>query len=447
MRLALLTWSHELDLPRIGRLLEQSEVEVVSTDPAHAASDLEARSVETCFLISQEPGFLAFGERLGRLRERVDGSVSLIACAPRPTAADRELLHECGAAGVITPEGWRPDQVAERILAELILAGVIHPFSCGSLLGATPGMRDLYGRIERVAAVREPVLILGETGTGKELVAREIHARSERPGDLLAINCAALTPELLESELFGHERGAFSGAVATRKGLLVEAGRGTVFLDEIGELAPSSQAKLLRVLEERKVRPVGANRWQTVEARVILATHRNLEEACREGRFREDLFYRISGLTLHLPPLRERKADLPMLANHFVESYNRAYPGRRFAPPGAWDPLFRYHWPGNVRELAKVIWQAATFAPGSDGPIGALSLQDWTSRQPLQAVSRWQIPFDPLADSWKDVQDRLRKAYFRSVLRECGGNKEEAMKRAGISRSQFYEILKQIEPE
>src|SRR6185295_4391976 len=198
---------------------------------------------------------------------------------------------------------------------------------------------------------------------------------------------------------------------------------------------------------ERKVRPVGANRWQPVEARVVLATHRNLEEAVADGRFREDLFHRISGLTLHLPPLRERKGDLLLLAEHFLAAYNREYPGERFAPLGAFDPLFRHAWPGNVRELRQAIWKAATFAPGRSGPIGTLSLQQWTSRQPQQQAARWQVPFDPIEDSWKDVQDRLRKAYFRSVLRECGGNKDEAAKRAGISRSQLYEILKQIDQD
>lgn len=444
MRVALIAWSPEVDLPRTALLLGQGEIDVVSFPAGVEGSELRGVSVERGFLLSPEPGFLSFAERIGRLHVSFD-SAPLIACVPRPTAADRDLLQECGASTVITPEGWRPPQVADRILADLIADRAVQPAACGELLGATRPMRELYQRLASVAEIREPVIVLGETGTGKELVAREVHRRSGRPGDILALNCAALTPELLESELFGHERGAFSGAVSTRRGLLVEAGKGTVFLDEIGDLALPSQAKLLRVLEERKVRPVGSNRWQPVEARVVLATHRNLEEAVADGRFREDLFHRISGLTLHLPPLRERKGDLILLAKHFLAAYNREYPGERFAPPGAFDPLFRHSWPGNVRELRQAIWKAATFAPGSTGPIGTLSLQEWTSRQPQPQAARWHVPFDPFEDSWKSVQDRLRKVYFRTVLHECAGNKEEAARRAGISRSQLYEILKQLD--
>jgi DNA-binding NtrC family response regulator len=303
-------------------------------------------------------------------------------------------------------------------------------------------MQDLYRRLEKVAPLAEPVLILGETGTGKELVAGEIHRRSGRKGELLAINCAALTPELLESELFGHERGAFSGAVAARKGLLVEAGPGTVFLDEIGDLSLSSQAKLLRALEERKVRPVGSNRWQEVHARIVLATHRDLAEASEEGRFRPDLFHRISGLTLHLVPLRERKADLLLLAHHFLAAYNEAYPGRRFAPAGAFDLLFRHAWPGNVRELRQAVWQAAAYAEDQDGAISGVSLSEWVQQRD-HAGTRRQMAFDPAVDTWRDVLERVRASYFRALLAETGGNKDLAARKAGLSRSQFYEILKQ----
>jgi two-component system response regulator HydG len=336
--------------------------------------------------------------------------------------------------------------VAERIAAELIASGSVQPASYGSLLGATPAMREMYERIDRVAPLHEPVLVLGETGCGKELVAREVHARSGRADRLVAINCAALTPELLESELFGHERGAFTGALEKRRGLLAEAGHGTVFLDEIGDLALSSQAKLLRLLEERKARAVGANVWYPVHARFVLATNRDLEEACEERRFRSDLFHRISGFTLRLTPLRERKPDLLLLAHHFLEEFNREYRSQRSAPPGTFDSLFRYHWPGNVRELRQAIWQAAAYSPDGSGPLSVLSLQEWTRRrEPSGPAARRQLPFDPTLDTWKDVHDRMRAQYFKAVLQDAGGNKDAAARMAGISRSQFYDILKQIQ--
>jgi two-component system response regulator PilR (NtrC family) len=320
---------------------------------------------------------------------------------------------------------------------------VVKPSSFGSILGGTPTMQELYRRLEKVAPLNEPVIIFGETGTGKELVASEIHRRSRRKGQLLAVNCAALTPELLESELFGHERGAFSGAVASRHGLMIEAGEGTLFLDEIGELALSSQAKLLRVLEERRVRPVGSNRWQPVHARIVLATNRDLKEACEEGRFRSDLFHRIVGLSLALPTLRQRGPDLLLLAAHFLNEFNKSYPGNRFAPSGAFDSLFHYTWPGNVRELRQAVWQAASYASSEKGSIDALSLSDWTMRRDSEQRKR-HLVFDPGQETWKDVQERVRANYFRALLAECEGNRELAAQRSGLSRSQFYEIMKQI---
>ena len=439
----LLCGLQDFDTTVLAALLDKDGVEARACTLAAGEDRVPLpASVTRCFLISPEQGVISVGERVARLRERLHNGIPLVVCTPRPTLETRRTLLASGASEVISPEGWTSRQVAERILAELTLVGELQPSSFGSLLGATATMRDLYHRIEKVAPVEEPVLILGETGTGKELVAGEIHHRSGRRGDLLAINCAALTPELLESELFGHERGAFSGAVSARKGLLVEAGHGTVFLDEIGDLALSSQAKLLRALEERKVRPVGSNRWQEMHARIVLATHRNLEEACEEGRFRLDLFHRISGLALHLSPLRERKADLLLLVHHFLETYDTTYPGHHSIPPGALDPLFRYDWPGNVRELRQAVWQAAAYADDT-GALDAVSLADWVRRRDPVSAKR-QLAFDPSLDTWKDVLDRVRASYFRAILAEAGGNKDLAARRAGLSRSQFYEILKQL---
>jgi len=369
----------------------------------------------------------------------------LVCCAPF-LPPERQVLIECGASTVVTPHNWSFEVVAERILGELAVRGSIRVTHFGRIVGAARAMLEVFHRIETLAPLDETVLILGQTGTGKELAAQELHHRSGRPGEPVAVNCAALTHDLMESELFGHERGAFTGAVAPRKGLLLTAGRGTVFLDEIGDLALPSQAKLLRVLEEKKVRPVGSDTWRSVEARIILATHRDLSEASDQGRFRQDLFERLRGFTIKLPSLKERRLDLPILAKQFVCEYNKDYPGERILPDGIVDAMFRYDWPGNVRELRQAIRQAAAFASSNRGPISALHMLEiiQSHRRPDQSNAANAFAFDPATETWRDVQNRLRSAYFRSILLKASGDRERAARIAGLSRSQFYEILKQI---
>jgi transcriptional regulator with GAF, ATPase, and Fis domain len=432
----------EVDLKAVAGVLAAHALETVAV-PLDAVDGERAPPVDRAALILPWQGVVAIGEPVSRVRRYLGRGVPLLVSCPLLKPADRKEVLACGASALLTPASWRGAAIAERILAELIALGDVQPSSLGSLRGATEPMRRLYEDIATVAPLAESALILGETGTGKELVAREVHRASGRPGSLMAINCAALTPELLESELFGHERGAFSGAVNARKGLLAEAGPGTVFLDEIGDLAPPAQAKLLRVLEERKVRPVGSNRWHDVHARILLATHCDLVGASASGAFRQDLFERIRGFTLRLPPLRERLGDLVLLCSHFVDEYNRDYPGARFVPEGSLDPLFRHRWPGNVRELRQSIRRAAAFADGESGPISALSMLEAVHRgRPATAPS--SIPFDAAADTWRAVQDRARNMYFRSLLREAAGNKELARQRSGLGKSQFYETLKQV---
>jgi DNA-binding NtrC family response regulator len=368
----------------------------------------------------------------------------LILCSPQPSNADRQLLLELGAAEIITPRSWNPAHVAERILAHLILEGDVRPYSFGEIRGATGVMRNLYRDIETIAPLSDTVLILGETGTGKELIAREVHRASGRAGGFIAINCAELSVELTGSDLFGHKKGAFTGATAARHGLLAEAGPGTVFLDEIGEFDLLAQAKLLRVLEDKTVRRVGSNTWETIKARFILATNRNLEGECENGSFRTDLLYRINELTLESAPLRERMADIPLLVKHFVSEFNREHGKDLQIPPNTLDSLFNYLWPGNVRELRGVVRKAAAYADQA-GHISAIRLQDTSARRRHhQTMPRNSIDFDPGSDKWRDVLHRTQSAYFRAVLAAANGNKEEAAKRAGMSRSQFYEKLKEV---
>jgi DNA-binding NtrC family response regulator len=399
--------------------------------------------VDTGVLIQVEQGVITIGEQTSRARALLGGKRPMLLCCPQPTPTDRQTLIECGANDIVTPASWAALHVAERILAEIIICEEAEGTHSGALYGGTQVMRHLYRDLATLAPLDEPILILGETGTGKELVARELHLQSGRQDILLSINCAELSPDLLGSELFGHEKGAFTNALQARKGLLVEAQEGTVFLDEIGDLDLQAQAKLLRLIEEHKVRPVGSNRWENVGARLILATNRNLEEESQVGRFRLDLLERIRGFTLTLPPLRTRKADIPLLAHRFVIEYNHHYGRELTVPPGALDCLFRYDWEGNVRELRATVRKAAAYAD-EGGNISPVMLQE-SIRGRKKNITQYTVQFDPTADTWREVQRRAQASYLRAVLFITNGNKESAAKLSGISRAQLYEKLKEIE--
>lgn len=394
-------------------------------------------------LIQTGQGVINIGEQTNRVRAVLEAGTWLLLCCPQPTPADRETLIECGASEVVTPASWAALHVAERIVAEIILAAGIETNCSGALYGGTQVMLRLYRDLATLSPLDEPILILGETGTGKELVARELHRQSGRPDIFLPINCAELSPELLGSELFGHEKGAFTNALQARKGLLAEARDGTVFLDEIGDLDLQAQAKLLRLIEDHKVRPVGSNRWEEVKARLILATNRNLDEESQIGKFRQDLLERIRGFTLVLPPLRMRKADIPLLAHRFVAEYSDHYGRRLHIPSGGLDYLFKYDWDGNVRELRAAVRKAAAYAD-EEGNISIVMLQE-AVRGRKKSMTQHSVPFDPTSDKWRDVHKRAQAAYFRAILTVTNGNKESAAKLSGLSRAQLYEKLKEID--
>jgi transcriptional regulator with GAF, ATPase, and Fis domain len=242
-----------------------------------------------------------------------------------------------------------------------------------TVVGADGGLAQVMQRVEQVARADVPVLVLGETGSGKEVVAREIHHRSARAkGPFLRVNCGAIPPELVDSELFGHERGAFTGAIAVRKGWFERADGGTLFLDEIGELPAAAQVRLLRVLQDGSIQRVGGQDTHTVDVRIVAATHRDLTALQRAGAFREDLWYRISVFPIRLPPLRERKVDLPALARVFAARAGQRLHGRPLVPtPADLTLLQRYDWPGNVRELAAVIERAAILGGGDHLDVSA----------------------------------------------------------------------------
>ena len=374
----------------------------------------------------------------------------LILCAVQPETEGHEKLRSVGATTIITPRSWAPEHVAERILGQLIFDGDVTPSACGSIYGATKVMRNAYQEMSVIAPHSYPVLITGETRTGKELFAREIHNLSKRPDKYIEINCGALSKELAGSELFGHAKGAYTGADQPRQGLLLEAGRGTVFLDEIGDLDQEAQVFLLRVLEEKKVRRLGSNQSEPLQARVVLATHRDLEVQCEKGKFREDLFERIRGFTIELPALRYRRADIPLLVQEFVGEFNRKENRQVSIAPGTLDCLFKYHWRGNVRELRSVIQNAAVFAD-ANGSISALRLMQVIQQRRSTKVAgrassgaKHNLNFDPRVETWKKFYERAHVAYFQSVLEVAGGNKKEAQRLSGLGSSQFYENLKTL---
>jgi DNA-binding NtrC family response regulator len=318
------------------------------------------------------------------------------------------------------------------------------------LTGRSPAMIELYKEIARVAPSRSTVLVMGESGTGKELVARAIHKhspRSEHP--FVAVNCGALTETLLEAELFGHVRGAFTGAVADRKGLWEEAEGGTLFLDEVGDTSPAMQVKLLRALQEGEVRRVGASRSVHVDARVVAATNRDLEREVKAGTFREDLFYRLGVVILRVPPLRDRRSDIPLLAERFLRAATAAATA---SPDGAGAPrarsfsssalalLVSYDWPGNVRELESAVEYAAIRARGA-----AVAAEDLPAK--LQSDNaRQRHPSSPLAALYSDLVslDELERRYLIYVLEKVGGNRTRAAEILGIDRRTFYRMAERF---
>ncbi len=354
---------------------------------------------------------------------------------------------------------------------------------CGSLIGANAKMREIYSIIEKIAPTATTVVIDGETGTGKEVVAQSIHSLSPRSrNELVVFDCGAVPPHLIESELFGHEKGSFTGAMMTRTGLFEQADGGTLFLDELGELPLDLQPKLLRALEQREVRRVGATKAQKVDVRIIAATNRNLEDEVRAGRFRQDLFYRLSVVRLHLPSLKDRSDDIPLLVQHFIEtgSYNRGASGGprvRGVARDAMTALQNYPWPGNVRELVNVIERAVSFC--SHELIELSDLPDYVRSAKPQPVKEQpaarplprqptggnptvgsalsptppQTPDELLSEgvTFKDAKERwvatFERDYILQMLRRNGGNISHAARAADIDRKYFRKLMKKYDIE
>ncbi len=305
------------------------------------------------------------------------------------------------------------------------------PHRFQQILGKSAAMQQVFSLIEKVAPAEGSVLIEGETGTGKELVARAIHRESLRKdGPFVPINCASIPGGLLESELFGHARGAFTGAQEKKQGLFVAADGGTLFLDEIGEMPPALQAKLLRAIQERRVRPVGSTSDVTFDVRIVSATNRDLHIAAQKGDFREDIFYRLATFQIQLPPLRQRREDIPLLVETFVAQH--AAQGRDiFFPPEVLRALVDYSWPGNVRELQSLVERCVYICEGE-----TVQLDDLPEpmRQQIRPANRYALPDD------KNLEE-IELDYIRHILNRCEGNRVRAAEILGINRKTIQRKL------
>jgi transcriptional regulator with GAF, ATPase, and Fis domain len=305
--------------------------------------------------------------------------------------------------------------------------------SFGQVLGASPAMRELFAQMNRVAASEAPVLILGETGTGKEIVARAIHDASPRAGEpFVIVDCAALASSLVEGELFGHARGAFTGALAARAGSFEAATGGTIFLDEIGELSPEMQPKLLRVLESQTVKRLGESEHRRVDVRLIAATHRDLRRMVNAGAFREDLYFRIAVLPLVVPPLRARKPDIPLLFRHFLA-------GRQPREPVSERDLCEMPWLGNVRELRNFVERLCAFG-ARDAMGGSLAPPPAGPEEPPEGTPvAFEQPFKEFRERWIDHGER---EYVRRLLERHGRNVAVAAESAGLDRTYVYRLIR-----
>jgi len=396
------------------------------------------------------------GLELVRAARQRDPQMAILVFTAYPSVESAVEAMKLGASDYLSKPFLPEDllKVASRLLEarrlrdenQLLERHLGKDYGFEEILGTSAAMQGVFETIRRVAEIEADVLIVGETGTGKELVARSIHKRSARKsGRFVPVDCGAIPEDLLESEFFGHERGAFTGAHTRSLGLLEFAHQGTFFLDEIGELSSRLQVKLLRVLQERKIRRVGGRDEIAVDVRVVAATSRNLAEEIKQGRFRDDLYYRVNVARIDLPPLRERREDIPLLVEHFVERH-AAEMGRQVTgmDPEAVEVLSRYHWPGNVRELQNVLRRALAMCRQA-----VLSVEDLPDEIVVAAGDR------PGAENGSFFHVRgqriaaFEREYLTSLLRASAGDVSQAARDARIPRGTFYRLLKKhdIDPE
>jgi two-component system response regulator GlrR len=364
---------------------------------------------------------------LDELNRRFTGLPVLILTA-HGTIPDAVSATQQGAVGFLTKPVDK-NELLEQVERALELHGGREPEPSWQveIVSRSTCMEELLNQAQRIATTESSVLISGASGTGKELLASAIHRASGRAGEFVGVNCAAIPEQLLESELFGHAKGAFTGALRERRGLFEFANSGTLFLDEIGDMPASVQVKLLRVLQERQVRPVGSNSAQSVDVRVVSATNRDLEADMREGRFREDLYYRLNVVELRMPTLAERREDIPVLVTHKLDSLATDGGLRKRYSPSAMELLIAAEWPGNVRQLFNVIEK--TVALTTTSVIGV--------RQVRSALGDQAAAVRPFAEA----REEFTRNYLIELMRMSGGNVTKAARLARRNRTDFYRLL------
>jgi two-component system response regulator AtoC len=386
-------------LPRVKQLLPRTEIAIM-TGHGSIETAVQAMKLGACDYLTKPFRVVELKLLLQRMAEKVN------------LVAENQFLRD-------------------RVNAEMELSGIV---------GSSHKIQEVLRMIARLKDTRTPVLITGESGTGKELAARAIHYRgllSKKP--FVAVDCGSLVPTLIESELFGYEKGAFTGAMRSKEGLFQTANGGTIFLDEIGELSPEMQAKLLRVLQEKEVRPVGSNQKFKVDVRVIAATNRDLEAAQTEGTFRKDLYFRLNVVTLNLPPLRERRSDVAPLVHYFLD---RFAPGKTIRISlAAMEAMFQYDWPGNVRELENCIERAVALGDQEMIEVSDLPPAVRKHKESISSGDEMDLDYEPAASSNTDLEE-LERETIQRVFEQVNGDKARARKMLGISRATLYRKLK-----
>ncbi len=417
----------------LRRHLQSVAEEVCAVESAEQALNVVASFDPTMVLTDVRMGGMSGIELLERLKEVRPETPVVVMTAYGDTQSAIDAMKKGAFDFVLKPlDIDQLDAVVGRCLSEVASRPTQLASGGGAgqdqLVGRDPRMIEIYKIIGAITDTSTPVLIRGETGTGKELIARLIHENSSRAGaPFVPINCTAVPENLLESELFGHMRGSFTGAVSDRKGRFELAGDGTVFLDEIGDTTPAFQAKLLRVLQEHEFYPVGGEKPRQTKARTIAATHRPVEELIGQGHFREDLYFRLRVVEINIPPLRERRGDIPLLAYHFANRMSDELGRQILISDEVMATLLTYDWPGNVRELENAITRAAVLCRGSMIRVEHLSLG-----QPAAA-----LPELTGEESLEDVE----RVHVQRVLAELGGNKSRAAERLKISRPRLDRII------